>query len=163
AAPVAVGSPGRAWKARADLRLYGCAGSIWLTSLAGLYASARTGVLVAVVAALLAAVLAWRLRAGLVLAVLLGVVCGAASTAAGAAPWSRRAAGALRSGLRRACEGLPPGPGGLLPGLVDGDTSRLDPGVAEDFRATGMTHLTAVSGANLAIVGGLVLALVRWC
>jgi competence protein ComEC len=81
----------------------------------------------------------------------------------GNAPWSQRAAGALRAGLRRACVPLPAEPGGLLPGLVVGDTSRLDPAVAEDFRATGMTHLVAVSGANLAIVGGLVLGLARWC
>ena len=67
----------------------------------------------------------------------------------GVAPWVQRAAGALREGLRRACAPLPSEPGGLLPGLVDGDTSRLDPAVAEEFRATGMTHLLAVSGANV--------------
>jgi competence protein ComEC len=67
----------------------------------------------------------------------------------GAAPWSQRAAGALRAGLRHACAGLPAEPGGLLPGLVDGDTSGLTPAVADDFRATGMTHLVAVSGANV--------------
>jgi competence protein ComEC len=67
----------------------------------------------------------------------------------GVAPWSQRAAGALRAGLRRACAGLPAGPGGLLPGLVDGDTSGLDPAVATDFRSTGMTHLVAVSDANV--------------
>lgn len=81
----------------------------------------------------------------------------------GMAPWTQRAAGALRAGLRRACAPLPKEPGGLLPGLVDGDTSGLDPAVADDFRATGMTHLVAVSGANLAIVGGVVLLLARWC
>src|SRR6266545_3365261 len=54
-------------------------------------------------------------------------------------------------------------PGGLLPGLVEGDTSRLDPQVADDFRATGMTHLLAVSGANVAIVLSVVLLLARWC
>ncbi|GIH19979.1 ComEC/Rec2 family competence protein [Rugosimonospora africana] len=81
----------------------------------------------------------------------------------GTAPWAQRAAGALRTGLRRACAPLPPGPGGLLPGLVDGDTGRLDPAVADDFRATGMTHLVAVSGANVAILLGAVLLLARWC
>jgi competence protein ComEC len=35
--------------------------------------------------------------------------------------------------------------------------------VADDFRATGMTHLTAISGANLAILGSAVLLLARWC
>jgi competence protein ComEC len=87
----------------------------------------------------------------------------AAPEEVGPAPWAQRAAGGLRDGLRRACAPLPPGPGGLLPGLVDGDTSRLDPAVADDFRATGMTHLCAVSGANVAIVLGAVLLLTRWC
>jgi len=81
----------------------------------------------------------------------------------GVAPWAQRAAGALREGLRRACASLPTEAGGLLPGLVEGDTSRLDPGVADDFRATGMTHLLAVSGANVAIVLSVVLLAARWC
>ena len=80
----------------------------------------------------------------------------------GRPPWAQRAAGALRSGLQRACEPLPDRAGGLLPGLVVGDTSRLDPALEEDFRATGMTHLNAVSGANVAIILGVVLFLVRW-
>ena len=80
----------------------------------------------------------------------------------GAASWPQRAAGALRSGLQRACQPLPDAPGGLLPGLVVGDTSRLLPEVEEDFRATGMTHLNAVSGSNVAIVVGAVLLVARW-
>jgi competence protein ComEC len=81
----------------------------------------------------------------------------------GIAPWAQRAAGTLREGLRRACATLPVRPGGLLPGLVEGDTSGLDPAVADDFRATGMTHLLAVSGANVAIVLSAVLLVARWC
>lgn len=81
----------------------------------------------------------------------------------GTAPWVQRAAEALREGLRRACAPLPASSGGLLPGLVEGDTSHLAPDVADDFRATGMTHLVAVSGANLAIVLSVVLLIVRWC
>jgi competence protein ComEC len=76
--------------------------------------------------------------------------------------WAQRAAGTLRAGLQRACEPLPDDAGGLLPGLVVGDTSRLDPSLEEDFRTTGMTHLNAVSGANVAIVLGVVLFVVRW-
>lgn len=76
--------------------------------------------------------------------------------------WAQRAAGTLRAGLQRACAPLPDDPGGLLPGLVVGDTSRLLPAVEEDFRATGMTHLNAVSGSNVAIVLGAVLLLARW-
>ena len=70
-----------------------------------------------------------------------------------------RVAGHLRAGLRRAVEPLPEREQGLLPGLVVGDTSRLDPGVREDFRTVGLTHLTAVSGSNVAIVTGAVLLL----
>jgi competence protein ComEC len=75
----------------------------------------------------------------------------------------RRAAGSLRSGLQRASQGAP-GPGaGLLPGLVVGDTSRLDPAVQEDMRAAGLTHLVAVSGSNVAIVCGATLLLAGRC
>ncbi|MGH3737995.1 MAG: ComEC/Rec2 family competence protein, partial [Micromonosporaceae bacterium] len=81
----------------------------------------------------------------------------------GAAPGVQRAAGSLRAGLQRAAAPLPDEPGGLLPGLAVGDVSRMDPAVEEDFRATGMTHLTAVSGSNVAIVVGLVLLLTAWC
>lgn len=80
----------------------------------------------------------------------------------GRPPWAQRAAGVLRAGLQRACAPLPDQAGGLLPGLVVGDTSRLDPGLEEDFRTTGMTHLNAVSGANVAIVLGVILFAVRW-
>ncbi|SCE85715.1 competence protein ComEC [Micromonospora viridifaciens] len=80
----------------------------------------------------------------------------------GPPPWPQRAAGALRAGLQRACEPLPDEQGGLLPGLVVGDTSRLPPTVEEDFRTTGMTHLNAVSGSNVAIIVGAVLLLARW-
>nr|WP_296068112.1 ComEC/Rec2 family competence protein [uncultured Actinoplanes sp.] len=84
-----------------------------------------------------------------------------APTLVGRPPWGQRAAGVLRTGLQRACEPLPDDAGGLLPGLIVGDTSRLDPALEEDFRTTGMTHLTAVSGSNCAIVLGVVLFAVR--
>jgi len=74
----------------------------------------------------------------------------------------QRAAGQLRAGLRRAVEPLPAAEQGLLPGLVVGDTSRLDPALAEQFRSTGLTHLTAVSGTNCTIVCGAVLLLARY-
>jgi competence protein ComEC len=72
-----------------------------------------------------------------------------APTLLGRPPWTQRAAGVLRAGLQRACAPLPDDSGGLLPGLVVGDTSRLDPVLEEDFRTTGMTHLNAVSGTNV--------------
>ena len=65
---------------------------------------------------------------------------------------TQRLAGQLRSGLRKATGGLGADARGLLPGLVVGDTSRLRPELEDAFRATDMTHLTAVSGANLSIL-----------
>ncbi|MER5496704.1 ComEC/Rec2 family competence protein [Streptomyces sp. NPDC002561] len=64
----------------------------------------------------------------------------------------QRTAGALRDGLRRATERLEPDARALLPGLVVGDTSRVTPELREAFKAADLTHLTAVSGANLAIL-----------
>lgn len=61
-------------------------------------------------------------------------------------------AGGLRDGLSdSAGRVLDPRPAGLLPGLVVGDTRQLDPVLEEDFRRAGLAHLTAVSGANVAI------------
>src|SRR5690606_38931116 len=81
---------------------------------------------------------------------------------AGGPQWSQVAAGGLRAGLREASAPLPPRPGSLVPALSIGDTSGLDPVLEEEFRATGLTHLTAVSGANITIVIGFVLLVARW-
>jgi competence protein ComEC len=45
----------------------------------------------------------------------------------------------------------------ILPALVLGDTSTLTAQTTAEFRASGLTHLTAVSGANVTIVCGAVL------
>ncbi len=67
-----------------------------------------------------------------------------------------------RRALREAVDGLPAGPAGLLPSLVVGDETLLPATLREDLRRTGLAHLTAVSGANVAIVLGVVLGLARW-
>ncbi len=79
----------------------------------------------------------------------------------GSPPWWQRAAGAIRTSLRRAAAGLPADTRGLLPGLVDGDTTGLDPVLAEHFRLAGLTHLVAVSGTNCSILVGSVLLVLR--
>jgi competence protein ComEC len=79
----------------------------------------------------------------------------------GRPPWWQRDAGVMRRALQRACAGLPDGPRGLLPGLVDGDTTGLDPVLAERFRLAGLTHLVAVSGTNCSILVGAVLLALR--
>jgi len=67
----------------------------------------------------------------------------------------------MRSALRDAVQGLPPAAMGLIPGIVIGDRTFQSVELTANMRATGLTHLTAVSGANLAIVAALVLALCR--
>ncbi|WP_137814530.1 DNA internalization-related competence protein ComEC/Rec2 [Gandjariella thermophila] len=77
-----------------------------------------------------------------------------------APPW-QRAAESVRAGLRRASRVLAPEPAALLPGLVLGDTGALPERIAEEWEAAGLTHLIAVSGANLVIICGTVLVLLR--
>lgn len=74
----------------------------------------------------------------------------------------QRRATELRAGLREAVDGLPAPERGLVPGLTVGDTSTMPAALVEQFRHVGLTHLTAVSGANLAIVVAVVLFAVRW-
>lgn len=63
----------------------------------------------------------------------------------------------LRARYTAAARTLPGDARGLLPGMVTGDTSGLDPGLAAAMKAVGMTHLTAVSGANCSLVLGALL------
>lgn len=58
----------------------------------------------------------------------------------------------VRAGLRAAVSGLPEGPRALVPALVVGDTDGMPERLREQFRVTGLTHLTAVSGANLTLL-----------
>jgi competence protein ComEC len=74
-----------------------------------------------------------------------------------------RGAGAVRSAIRRSVAHLPDDQRALVPALVDGDDAGLSESVEEDFRTTGLTHLTAVSGTNLTLVVGALLILARWC
>jgi competence protein ComEC len=67
----------------------------------------------------------------------------------------------VRAGLRSAVSGLPDDARGLLPGLVIGDTSRTPQSLTEAMLTTGMTHLSAVSGSNVAVVLAAALGLCR--
>lgn len=77
------------------------------------------------------------------------------------ASWEQRApptgAFALSETVRRRVRGaaeraLPVAHAGLASGLVTGDTSLLPHAVEEAMRDTGLTHLVAVSGSNVALV-----------
>lgn len=65
----------------------------------------------------------------------------------------------LRAGLLRACATLDGQAQGLVPGIALGDDRALPASLAQDMRAVSLTHVTAVSGAHVAMVLGLVLAL----
>lgn len=81
---------------------------------------------------------------------------------AGAAASVHRAAHAVRSRFATEARAtLPVEQAALLPALVLGDTSAVDAPTGRDFRAAGMTHLMAVSGANVTIVCGAVLFCAR--
>ncbi|KAA0100336.1 ComEC/Rec2 family competence protein [Mycolicibacterium sp. P1-5] len=74
----------------------------------------------------------------------------------------QRAARAVRTRFARvAREVLPPDHAAILPGLVLGDTSAVSATTTREFKTAGLTHLTAVSGANVTIVCGAVLLSAR--
>jgi competence protein ComEC len=77
------------------------------------------------------------------------------------APPIQGAAGVVRSALGAAVDGRPPDQAGLLPGLVVGDTSTVPADLDQAMRDSGLAHLTAVSGGNVAVVVLLVLAVTR--
>lgn len=81
-------------------------------------------------------------------------------------PTGRRRGGALGvvDGIRvraeRALErGVPPALAGLARGMVLGQDDGLSEETTEDFRASGLAHLVAASGANVALLAALALAL----
>lgn len=83
-------------------------------------------------------------------------------TTLGAPSMPQRVAGAVRLRLRAAVSHLPGDQCGVLPGMVDGDTSLLRPDLADAFEKAGLTHLMAVSGENLSLILGAVLGLGRF-
>jgi competence protein ComEC len=76
-------------------------------------------------------------------------------------PWWLRAAERVRLGLREAVAKEPEAVRGLVPALVMGDESGLPSELADDFKTTGLTHLSAVSGTNLTLLLAFVLPLAR--
>ncbi|MGX1703497.1 ComEC/Rec2 family competence protein [Microbacterium sp. NPDC055357] len=61
----------------------------------------------------------------------------------------------LRHGLVRAVAGLPEPGAGLVPGLSVGDTSAVSVELDAAMKRSALSHLTAVSGANCALVVGI--------
>ncbi|MFN2613712.1 MAG: ComEC/Rec2 family competence protein [Actinomycetota bacterium] len=67
-----------------------------------------------------------------------------------------------RAAVRRAAARMPEREDGLLRGVTIGDTELLDPVDEADFRATGLSHIVAVSGANVAYVLAVIAFLLRF-
>lgn len=76
-------------------------------------------------------------------------------------PWWMAWAVTARHQLASSASVLGADPGGLLRGLVVGDTGGIDDQLSDDARTTGLTHLVAVSGSHVAVVCGLVVVLLR--
>ena len=74
------------------------------------------------------------------------------------APAPMRAAGRVRGTVDRLADQLPPDAAALLPGVTVGDTSRVPEDLQAAMRASGLTHLVAVSGAHFSLVAALALA-----
>ncbi|USQ77274.1 ComEC/Rec2 family competence protein [Ornithinimicrobium cryptoxanthini] len=69
----------------------------------------------------------------------------------------------VRERLRQSVHPLPVDARALIPGLVIGDTSLTPMDLKDAMLATGMSHLSAVSGSNVAIVLGAAVLLCGWC
>ncbi len=63
-----------------------------------------------------------------------------------------RLANQSRAAVQRGAEGLPATERALLAGFLLGDTRSLPDDLVDDFRDAGLSHLLAVSGANVAFV-----------
>ena len=69
----------------------------------------------------------------------------------------------LRESFHALCADLPWEAGKILPGMVLGDVSMQDSTLRSQFTVTGLSHLSAVSGSNVAVVTGAALVLATAC
>ena len=72
--------------------------------------------------------------------------------------WPDQIGQSLRASVHDAVAGITPAAKGLVLGITDGDTSLLSDSLQSQFKQLNLTHLTAVSGTNCAIlIGALVI------
>jgi competence protein ComEC len=74
-------------------------------------------------------------------------------------PWALDWANGLRTSFSAASTALPGDGGRLLPGLAIGDTAAVGAQLDAAMKTTSLSHLTAVSGANCAVVIALIMLL----
>ena len=77
------------------------------------------------------------------------------------APVQNQVVSLLRSSFMQNLRGVDSDAAGLVAGLAIGDTSMLDQALVDDMKLVSLSHLTAVSGANCAIILGMFYFLVR--
>lgn len=82
----------------------------------------------------------------------IGIAAMRAGMPAGDDSWDVPAAATYRASLIGSLESAPDDPAALLAGLTIGDTSGVDHETTEAFRRSGLAHLVAVSGSNVAMV-----------
>ena len=68
----------------------------------------------------------------------------------------------VRTGFRAKAAGIGGDAASLIPGMILGDTSLQSEEFSQQMRRSGLSHLTAVSGANFAIVSALVFWLTKF-
>jgi len=78
------------------------------------------------------------------------------------ANYLQRVSAKIRDSFRIQAEAVGGASGALIPGLVIGDTSLEEQSFKLDMRRVGLSHLTAVSGANFAIIAAFLLWLSQW-
>ncbi|MGI9132180.1 MAG: ComEC/Rec2 family competence protein, partial [Candidatus Nanopelagicaceae bacterium] len=78
------------------------------------------------------------------------------------ANYLQRESAKIRDAFRKSAISVGGAGGALIPGLVIGDTSLEEPNFAVNMRRVGLSHLTAVSGANFAIIAAFLLWLSQW-
>jgi len=78
------------------------------------------------------------------------------------APTAQRIAARIRTAFARQAQRIGGDAGPLIPGLVLGDTSLESSQLIAHMRRTGLTHLTAVSGENFAIISSFLLSYLGW-
>lgn len=74
----------------------------------------------------------------------------------------QRISSAIRQSFQSSAKTIGGPSGALIPGLVIGDTTLESNSFVTKMRRVGLTHLTAVSGENFAIVAAFILWLAQW-
>lgn len=78
-----------------------------------------------------------------------------------AAPAGNSSVELVRQRFMRSLSGVDPDSSGLVAGLAIGDVSKISARLSQNMKSVSLTHLTAVSGANCAIVLAMFYLLVR--